>query len=136
MIRSISTLTAALLLSAPAILTAQATDSTTKAHAAAPGAQAASLRGNLSIDGHLTEDAWAAATPVTSFTQLDPEEGKPATQKTEVRFLYDGQTLYVGARMHDTGEVSSRLARRDAYLSDSDWFRLSLDSYHDHNCQH
>lgn len=111
---------------------AQTPDTTRNAHTAAPVAQTAPLQGGIILDGRLDEAAWAAATPVTGFTQMDPEEGKPATEKTEVHFLYDGEMLYIGARMHDSGKVSRRLGRCDAWLADSDWFTVTLDSYHDH----
>ena len=69
----------------------------------------------MRIDGRLDEAAWAAAIPVTSFTQRDPDAGAPATERTEVRILYDGDAVYVGARLFDsTGRPSSRLGRRDS----------------------
>lgn len=120
------------LLLGPAALLAQAPDSARNAHAAAPVAVAVPGTGAITLDGRLTEDAWAAATPVTQFTQTDPVEGEPATERTEVRFLYSGEMLYIGARMYDSGKVSRRLGRRDAYLSDADRFTVTLDSYHDH----
>jgi hypothetical protein len=67
-----------------------------------------------------------------SFTQINPDEGRPASQKTEVRVVYDDQALYVGVRLHDTGPITARLGRRDMPLGDSDWFGLMIDSYHDH----
>ncbi|MBW3629331.1 MAG: hypothetical protein KY464_08550, partial [Gemmatimonadetes bacterium] len=89
-------------------------------HAAAPVARAAALRGAISLDGRLSESGWAAATPVTTFTQLDPREGQPVSERTEVYVLYDDEALYIGARLHDRGPVTSRLARRDAVINDSD----------------
>jgi hypothetical protein len=86
----------------------------------------------ITVDGVLDEPAWSRATPVTTFTQLDPEEGRPASERTEVRIVYDGEALYVGARMHDSQRPVSRLVRRDSYVLDSDWFSVALDSYHDH----
>jgi hypothetical protein len=99
-----------------------------------PVAQAARLSGggSIKLDGHLDEPAWAAAPVYDRFTQMDPEEGKPASQRTEVRVLYDDEFLYVGVRLFDTGQVIARLGRRDMDLGDSDWFGLMLDSYHDH----
>ncbi len=70
--------------------------------------------------------------PVTAFTQLDPDEGLPASERTEVRIIYDAEALYIGARLYDRGTVSRRLVRRDAQVNDSDWFIIALDSYHDH----
>lgn len=75
---------------------------------------------------------WADAPAITSFTQLDPREGEPASERTEVRILYDDQAIYIGARMHDRGEIRTRLGRRDMPLGDSDWLTVIFDSNHDH----
>ncbi len=85
------------------------------------------------IDGVLNEAEWQLASVITSFTQKDPLEGEPATQKTEVRILYDDEALYVGWRMYDTEptKIVARLARRDDEV-ESDWISIRLDSYHDH----
>ena len=64
-----------------------------------PGAIAAERTSPLVIDGKLNDAAWAKATPVSDFTQNDPDEGKPATERTEVRFMFDNGALYVGAKM-------------------------------------
>ncbi len=97
-----------------------------------PVVRAATLTTSVRIDGIPDEEAWRAALPATSFTQNDPEEGRPASQPTEVRILFDGENLYVAALLHDSSGVSTRLARRDTYLPDTDWFSVALDSYHDH----
>ena len=67
------------------------------------------------IDGKLTDDGWAQVQPASGFTQRDPDEGKPATERTEVRFLYDNDSLYIGARLFDAepGQIDRRLSRRD-----------------------
>lgn len=99
---------------------------------AVPVSSAVRAAGPIHLDGKLDEAAWAAAPVTDAFTQIDPQEGKPASQRTEVRVLYDDDALYVGVRLHDTGPVTARLGRRDMPLGDSDWFGLMLDSYHDH----
>jgi hypothetical protein len=88
--------------------------------------------GTIELDGRLDESAWQSAPVTDSFTQINPDEGKPASQRTEVRVVYDDQALYVGVRLHDTGPIIARLGRRDMPLGDSDWFGLMIDSYHDH----
>jgi len=109
------------------VVQGQASDST------GPVAIASRARGDIRIDGHLNEAAWSAATPVTTFTQRDPNAGAAATQPTDVRIVYDASAIYVGARLTDTtGRPNSRLGRRDSSLSGSDWFFVTLDSYHDH----
>ena len=54
-----------------------------------------------SIDGRLDEAVWKTGSPLTGFVQRDPAEGEPATERTEVRFLTDGQALYIGAWLFD-----------------------------------
>ena len=91
-------------------------------------------QGPVTIDGVLDEAAWSAATPATNFIQQDPHEGQPATQPTEVRFLYDADALYIGARMFDSlgaRGVRTQLTRRDQQ-DDGDNLRFVFDMYHDH----
>ena len=85
------------------------------------------------VDGRLDDAAWAQATPVRDLLQSVPDEGRPVSESTEVRIVYDADALYVGARLFDAepGKIVRRLARRDA-SSHSDEFRVLLDSYHDY----
>src|SRR4029078_10734349 len=88
----------------------------------------------IALDAKLDEDAWKAATPITDFRQVDPDEGQPASQRTEVRFLFDEDALYVGAKMYDlegANGVVTRLVVRDGSF-DSDYLELVIDAYHDH----
>ncbi|HSA56263.1 MAG TPA: DUF5916 domain-containing protein [Gemmatimonadaceae bacterium] len=86
----------------------------------------------IRLDGRLDEPAWSAAPLTDAFTQIDPDEGEPASERTEVRVLYDDEHLYVGVRLHDRGRITGRLGRRDMDFGDSDWFGVMIDSYHDH----
>jgi hypothetical protein len=83
------------------------------------------------IDGKLNEAGWAAAPVVNSFTQRDPNDGRPSSKTAAVRMLYDDEALYVGARIDGPGPVTYRLGRRDMVLVPSDWFRISLDTFRD-----
>lgn len=84
------------------------------------------------IDGRLDDPAWANASAISGFTQVDPLEGQPASEATEVRVVYTSEALYVGARLYDRepGRIERRLGRRDA--ASGDLFTVALDSYHDH----
>ena len=89
--------------------------------------------GSVHLDGRLDDAAWAGAEPITEFTQTVPHEGNPATERSEVRIVYDDDAVYVGARMFDSDPhgVRSQLARRDA-STEADQFQVAFDSYHDH----
>jgi len=97
---------------------------------------AAQRSSSVVIDGKLTEAAWSKAAPATGFIQSVPVEGAPAGQKTEVRFLFDDEAIYIGARMYDSlgaAGITSRLTRRDQVSeSDTDLITVSLDTFHDH----
>jgi hypothetical protein len=82
------------------------------------------------IDGVLDEEVWSLAPEITGFTQRDPDEGKPATETTVVKVLYDDDAIYFGARLDDSGPVTTLLGRRDTVL-ESDWFRIYLDPHLD-----
>jgi hypothetical protein len=99
-----------------------------------PSAMAAERTSAIVIDGKLDDAAWAKATPVTEFTQTDPDDGKPATERTEVRFMFDNDALYVSAKMYDKlgrKGVATNLVRRDDDFN-SDYFEIVIDGYHDH----
>ncbi|MGE0865071.1 MAG: DUF5916 domain-containing protein [Vicinamibacterales bacterium] len=70
--------------------------------------------GSVRLDGRLDDEAWLKAAPITDFTQKEPVENAPPTDRMEVRLLYDDDALYVGARMFSRdGRIQAPLGRRD-----------------------
>jgi hypothetical protein len=99
-----------------------------------PEVRAVELHEEIHLDGKLDEAVWRTAPVATGFLQSQPNEGQPATQRTEVRFAYDDAAFYVGARMYDDSGargVQTRLVRRDA-SADADYLEVIFDPYHDH----
>jgi len=68
----------------------------------------------IKIDGSITEGVWQRAGE-TSFIQRQPDEGAPASQKTEAWVAYDEDALYVAVKLYDShpDSIIGRLARRD-----------------------
>jgi len=86
------------------------------------------------IDGILDELAWALVEPATDFVQTNPVQGEPATERTEVRLLYDDDNLYVGVYCFDSeGEQGIVVTdvTRDYQSSENDHFALVLDTFDD-----
>src|SRR5437879_10709725 len=54
------------------------------------------------MDGTLKDLAWQNAQLVSGFRQREPFERQPATEKTEVRVLYDSRFLYFGIHCFDS----------------------------------
>jgi hypothetical protein len=116
----------------PARLAAQHESSVTAAQRPRPTAKATRRSGPIVLDGRLDDAAWAAAAPITQFTQQKPSEGVAPTERTDVRILYDDDAIYIGARMfdsHGAAGVTSRLTRRDGDPQ-SDVLRVDFDPYH------
>jgi hypothetical protein len=88
----------------------------------------------LQINGFLNEPAWGAVQFQGHFTQREPEEGAPATEKTAVGVLYDKQNLYFGIKCYDSApnKIIAREMRRDAIVDNDDYFEMVIDTYHDH----
>lgn len=84
------------------------------------------------IDGLLSDEAWRSAPLAGDFTQLEPDEGAPATERTEVRVLYGSDALFIAFRAHDSApdSIAGQLTRRDTD-SYSDAVHVLIDSYHD-----
>lgn len=86
----------------------------------------------ISVDGRLDEPRWQNADVGTNFIQRDPQDGSPASERTEIRALLNSDALFVGIRALDSqpGEIRAELARRDRE-SQSDELSVYLDSFHD-----
>ena len=88
---------------------------------------------DIDLDGRLLEDAWERAIPITEFVQKEPIEGAAPTDDMEVRFLYDDEALYVGARMHTRNAPDAQpapLDRRDS-TNQAEYILVSLDTFLD-----
>jgi hypothetical protein len=86
----------------------------------------------VQIDGRLDEPAWAGAPVIADFVQKEPEEGAQPSERTEVRFLYDDNALYVGARMFKApGSVlQAPLGRRDRQ-EQAEYILVAFDTFLD-----
>jgi len=96
-------------------------------------ATARRLRGEAPrVDGRLDDPAWADALWLRDFVQKDPVEGAEPEQLTEVAFFYDGEALYVGARLFGVKpwDVRAPVTRRDQ-TGNGEHLIVILDTYLD-----
>jgi hypothetical protein len=87
------------------------------------------------IDGNLDDPIWQNSKTgvVKEFTQVEPDEGQPATESTLVAVAYDDDALYVAFWCYDSepDQVGGQLVRRDRW-NQSDRVTLRIDPFHDH----
>lgn len=100
--------------------------------------------GTVRLDGLLTEPFWSRADVISDFRQREPAEGVPASERTEVRIVYDSDNLYIGIIAFDSQpeRIVSRLLQRDRVMqrggfggmsfAGDDGVAILLDPFHDH----
>ena len=95
--------------------------------------QAVRVSEAIKIDGLLDESSWLTAQAATDFRQERPSEGAPATERTEVRVLFDGKNIYFGIRAFDSeaSHINARDLVRDSNFPNDDRIEILLDTYHD-----
>ncbi len=88
---------------------------------------------NIAIDGDLGEPVWESAPLLTGFTQFDPVEGVPATQRTEARILVTSDAIYFAVEAYDDeeGGIRGTLGDRDSFAFSDDYVRFILDTFDD-----
>jgi hypothetical protein len=86
----------------------------------------------LTIDAVLDEAVYELAKPAKDFVQLQPYNGKPSFQPSEVWFFYDQDAVYLGAMLYDSSpdSIFNYLTERDA-IGMSDYFGVYLDPYNE-----
>ena len=85
------------------------------------------------IDGLVNDQVWQSVAPYTAFTQQDPIEGAPASERTEVRVIVGKGNVYVGiiAFDSDPSKIIVSQARRDASLTETDSVVMVFDTFND-----
>ena len=88
---------------------------------------------SVALDARLDEPFWSRAVPAAEFTQIDPANGNPATERTEVRVVFDRDALYLGVTCFDSEPdrwIGWQL-RRDERLFSDDSFTWAIDTFLD-----
>ena len=96
----------------------------------------------LIIDGKLNEPFWEDVKPANNFRMIEPVSGKieRPNQKTEVKFGYDDEGIYIGARLHDKNAgydapniigILKELGARDDQGKTADVFGIFLNPFND-----
>jgi len=87
--------------------------------------------GVITVDGKLNEPDWNLPEPVTDFFRVEPVQGGPIKNPTEVRVLYDDKNLYFGVFAKDSlGKKGIRMQdlSRDFNGLENDVFGVQIDA--------
>ena len=95
-----------------------------------PELQATRLATAPELDGRVTGDiGWQPIEPTSGFTQVQPSEGAPASQRTDVYVGYTDTALYIGFVAYDENPETIIVtdSRRDSALDQTDSFQVVID---------
>ena len=85
------------------------------------------------VDGRLDDAVWQDAALITGFVQRQPQDGAPATEKSEVYVAYDSDNIYLGFYAHysDPGMIRANRTDRDQAAQRDDTFSVWFDPFLD-----
>ena len=109
-----------------------ATKAETQAESAHRVATAVRIKGAPpQLDGTLDDNIWKIAPLHEGFRQRDPDEGKPASERTTFQVAYNDEAVYFAVMCYDSepDKIVSRIVRRDDYV-DSDKVYIILDPHY------
>ena len=92
------------------------------------------LRTPLQLDGRLTESIYETVPSMTDFIQNDPNEGEPASEKTEVWIFFDGEYVYLSARCWESQPdrmIANEMRRDTRGIAMDDNLAWSFDTFYD-----
>ncbi len=98
-----------------------------------PSIRAQRIDEALIVDGKLDDAAWQTADPITKLYQYEPRAGDRLTEDTQIRFLFNDRTFYIGVwcQDRDPDGIIARAMERDFFIPSDDYFYFFLGTFHD-----
>ena len=97
-------------------------------------ARAVRVETPLEIDGRLDDAVYARVPAMTDFIRNDPDEGAPASERTEVWILFDDERVYLSARCRESRPERMRateMRRDNTNIAQDDNLAWALDTFFD-----
>jgi len=87
----------------------------------------------IKLDGILNEEVWNRAMRISDFTQREMEEGKPATEKTEIAIIYTSNKMYIGVWAYDSepDKIKASQMNRDFSWGGDDNVEIIISPFND-----
>ena len=88
----------------------------------------------IKLDGRLDDEAYNVVPSIAGFIQAEPQEGAPATEKTEVWVLFDDTNIYISFRCwdeHPERIVANEMRRDSGNQNQHDNVAVAFDTFYD-----
>lgn len=99
-----------------------------------PTVRAVRVTAPIDIDGQLDDDVYSEVRAISDFIQNDPNEGAPASEKTEIWVLFDDENVYVSGRAWESQPdrmMVTEMRRDNSNIGRNDNVAWSFDSFYD-----
>ena len=96
--------------------------------------RATRLETPIALDGRLDEAVYSTVQAVSEFIQQEPNEGAPATERTDTWIFFDDDTIYIAARCWDSQPermVANEMRRDNLGIFQNENFAVVLDTFYD-----
>ena len=96
--------------------------------------RAVRLTAPLALDGRLDEDAYARVPPMSGFIQQEPQEGSPATERTDVWMFFDDDRVYLSFRCWESEPerlIVNEMRRDNMNIFRNDNVAFIIDTFYD-----
>ena len=88
----------------------------------------------IRVDGRLDERPYSEVAAMTDFIQMEPREGQPATERTEVWVFFDEKNIYVSARCYESHPermIVNELRYDNVNITQNDYVAFGFDTFYD-----
>jgi len=87
----------------------------------------------ITIDGKINTNEWIGSDSTAGFTQLEPQKGNPASEKTIVYILQNDAYLYIAFKCYqqDPTSIVANITTRDKLYNSDDGVLIMLDTFND-----
>ena len=95
--------------------------------------QAVKISTPIKIDGDLSDEGWKSIEPINRFIQFTPFNGEASLLKTEVKIVYDDESIYFAFYNVDLDpeNISASATKRDVGFKQDDAVIIMLDTFND-----
>ncbi|MEY4095224.1 MAG: hypothetical protein RLZZ53_2423, partial [Acidobacteriota bacterium] len=89
----------------------------------------------LKFDGRLDDAVYSQYRGFEGMVQVAPQYGVAPTEKTEIWVMFDGEQIYVAAKLYDTATpdkwIANELRRDTNQMRQNDHFGVGFDTFYD-----
>jgi len=97
--------------------------------------RAIKLLAPLKFDGRLDDEVYSQYAGFGGMLQVAPRYNEPSTEKTEIWVLFDGENIYISAKLYDTAPpdkwIANELRRDTNQMRQNDHFGVGFDTFYD-----